>query len=358
MSIDDLFSKEEEVLADTEAIVDDASFANEVTRKSVQSLVKEYRKLLRTTRRMMRLSDRNERELNALAETHRKVSEEVSRKNQELEALSGKLSKYLSPQVYNSIFSGKQEVKLASRREKLTVFFSDIAGFTEMTERMEAEDLTQLLNSYLTAMSQVALEHGATIDKFIGDAIMIFFGDPETRGVREDALVCVKMAIAMQERLSELQSEWMRQGIHEPLRCRIGINTGYCTVGNFGSDDRMDYTIIGGAANIASRLENQAGSGEIYISYETWAHVHDDITCEDVGAIQVKGVAQPVSTYRVLGLANTSAESRRMRCENQHFQLYLDPDSMTSEEKDESRSILELAMASITARDLSPPKET
>jgi len=349
MSIDDLFSKEEEVLEDAEAAVTDATFANEPTRKSVLSLVAEYRKLLRTTRRMMRLSDRNERELNSLAEKHRLASDEVSRKNQELEALSAKLAKYLSPQVYKSIFSGKQEVKLTSRRKKLSVFFSDIAGFTEMTERMEAEDLTQLLNSYLSEMAQVALEHGATIDKFIGDAIMIFFGDPETRGVPEDALACVKMAIAMQDRLSELQSEWMRQGIREPLRCRIGINTGYCTVGNFGSEDRMDYTIIGGAANIASRLENQADAGEIYISYETWVHVQNGINCEKVGEIQVKGVAHPIVTYRVLGLTEQTGLSTKMLCEKQHFQLYLDPSSMTPKERDESRKMLEAAMAAITA---------
>lgn len=146
-----------------------------------------------------------------------------------------------------------------------------------MTDRMESEDLTQLLNRYLTEMSEVALAHGATIDKYIGDAITIFFGDPETRGVREDALACVRVAIAMQARVEELQVEWQNAGLHEPLKCRIGINTGYCTVGNFGSDDRMDYTIIGGSVNVASRLETEAGAGEIYISYETWVHVRDYI---------------------------------------------------------------------------------
>jgi hypothetical protein len=109
------------------------------------------------------------------------AAEEIGRKHRELEVLSNKLAKYLSPQVYASIFAGRQEVKLASQRKKLTVFFSDIAGFTETTDKMESEDVTQLLNQYLTEMSRVALEYGATIDKYVGDAIMIFFGDPETR---------------------------------------------------------------------------------------------------------------------------------------------------------------------------------
>ncbi len=347
MTIDDLFSKEKEVLETADAILESGVFPDEATHSSLRDLVEEYRKLLKTTRRMMRLSDRNERELNALAEKQRIAAEEVSRKNQELEALSAKLAKYLSPQVYNSIFSGRQEVKLASRREKLTVFFSDVAGFTELTDRLESEDLTQLLNSYLTEMAQVALRFGATIDKFIGDAILIFFGDPETKGVREDALACVKMAIAMQERLAELQLEWRRQGIREPLQCRMGINTGYCTVGNFGSEDRMDYTIIGGAANVASRLEHQAGEGEIFISYETWAHVNDEIECEEVGAIQVKGVTQPVVTYRVLRHKGSSVGMRRLRCEKPNFQLFLDPNSMTPEERSESKELLETAIASL-----------
>ena len=157
--------------------------------------------------------------------------------------LSNKLAKYLSPQVYASIFVGKQEVKLASQRKKLTVCFSDIVGFTEATERMESEDLTHLLNNYLTEMSRVANKYGATIDKYVGDAIVFFFGDPETRGIKEDAVACVTMAIAMQKRMQELGAIWRDSGIERPLACRIGIHTGYCTVGNFGSEDRMDYTI-------------------------------------------------------------------------------------------------------------------
>ena len=110
-----------------------------------------------------------------------KANREVEQKHRELEALSSKLAKYLSPQVYQSIFAGRQEVSIASQRKKLTVFFSDITGFTETTDRLESEELTQLLNQYLTEMSHIALQHGATIDKYIGDGIMIFFGDPESR---------------------------------------------------------------------------------------------------------------------------------------------------------------------------------
>ena len=137
----------------------------------------------------------------------------------------------------SSIFSGSKEVKIVSNRKKLTVFFSDIVDFTTTTDDLESEELTALLNHYLTEMSVIALTHGATIDKYIGDAILAFFGDPETRGVKEDALACVKMAVAMQKRVGELAVDWRNAGIETPLRCRIGIHTGFCTVGNFGSED-------------------------------------------------------------------------------------------------------------------------
>src|SRR6202008_3444491 len=129
------------------------------------------------------------------------------------------------------------------------------------------------LNHYLTEMSQIALSYGATIDKYVGDAIVIFFGDPETRGVNEDALACVEMAIAMRKRMLKLKDVWRASGTEKPLQCRIGINTGYCTVGNFGSEDRMEYTIIGGGVNLASRLEAAATPGGILISYETYSRV-------------------------------------------------------------------------------------
>jgi class 3 adenylate cyclase len=227
--------------------------------------------------------------------------EALSAKSSQLEQLSKQLSKYLSPQVYESIFQGRQEVKIAASRKKLTVFFSDIADFTETADRLESEELTQLLNHYLTEMSRIALDHGATIDKYVGDAILIFFGDPETRGVREDALTCVRMAIAMRERMRELEAVWHAAGIARPLRCRMGIHTDFCTVGNFGSEDRLDYTIIGRGVNIASRLESLAVPGEILISYETFAHVEAEIACDAKGEVEVKGLAYPVATYQVLG---------------------------------------------------------
>jgi adenylate cyclase len=238
--------------------------------------------------------------------------EQISEKNKMLEGLSAKLSKYLSPQVFESIFSGKQEVRIASQRKKLTVFFSDIVGFTETTENLEAEELSNLLNHYLTEMSKIVLEHGGTIDKYVGDAIIAFFGDPETRGVKEDAKTCVNMAIAMQRRMRELQSEWLEMGLEKPFEIRIGINTGFCTVGNFGGADRMDYTIIGNEVNLAARLESLAEVGGILMTHGTHSLVKDTIMAEECDTMTVKGFAKPVRTYRVVGLYGDLVEQGRV----------------------------------------------
>src|SRR5262249_21035897 len=225
----------------------------------------------------------------------------VTEKNQILENLSSKLSKYLSPQIYQSIFRGEQGVEISSKRKKLTICFADIAGFTETTDNLESEELTNVLNHYLTEMSVIALQHGATIDKFIGDAMLLFFGDPESKGVAEDAKACVLMAIAMQRRMHELQQEWRSRGLLRPFRIRIGIATGFCTVGNFGSRDRMDYTIIGNEVNLAARLQSATEPGSILLSHETNALVQGLVMTEEQPPITVKGFPKPISGYKLVG---------------------------------------------------------
>ncbi len=268
--------------------------------------------------------------------------QDLTEKSNALTALSSKLAKYLAPQVYDTIFTGQQEVKIVSKRKKLTVCFSDLVGFTEITDKMESEDLTQLLNHYLTEMSRIALQYGATIDKYVGDAIVMFFGDPTTLGVKEDALACVQMAIAMQKRVGELAHEWSNSGIETPLQCRIGVHTGYCTVGNFGSDDRMDYTMVGGTVNLASRLEHEAAPGGILISFETYAHVKDEVRCEERGRVRVKGIAQPVTTYEVTGLKEDLEQAAIS-----HLRLELDTERMSAGERQAAAAALRRALGQL-----------
>src|SRR5258707_8393001 len=138
--------------------------------------------------------------------------------------------------------------------------------------------------------------------------MLIFFGDPETRGARADAQACVRMAWRMQRRLLELNAKWRAAGIEHPFKARIGINSGYCNVGNFGSADRMDYTIIGAEANLAARLQSIAEPGGIVISYETFALVSDIITAHALPSIAMKGISRDVVPYSVDSIVDGSTE--------------------------------------------------
>jgi len=150
-------------------------------------------------------------------------------------------------------------------------------------------------------MATLAIEFGGTLDKFIGDGVLIFFGDPESKGVAEDAMACVRMAQAMHAAVVDLNAAMERQGIEAPIQVRIGIATGYCTVGNFGSENRMDYTILGKTVNLASRLETAAAPGTINVSRETWLLVRDEFACEELEPVSAKGFDQPVPVLRVAG---------------------------------------------------------
>jgi class 3 adenylate cyclase len=261
------------------------------------------------------------------------------------ERVSGQLAKYISPQLYHAILKGKQEVSIASKRKKLTVFFSDIAGFTEITDQLEPEELTALLNQYLTEMARIAHDYGAHFDKFIGDAIVLYFGDPETKGVKEDASDCVRMAIAMQRRMKELRSEWRDAGLEKPFEVRIGINTGYCTVGNFGNEDHMDYTIIGGEVNLAARLEAESEVGGILLANETYSLVKDWVMAEEAQTITLKGFSRPIKTFRVIGIYDDlAAEGHIMHHELEGLNLTIDSDRLGREGRESAVEILKKAL--------------
>lgn len=273
-----------------------------------------------------------------------KAKSQIQHQREQSISLSHKLAKYLSPQVWQSIFTGERDVRLETQRKKLSVFFSDIKGFTELAEEMEPEALTELLNTYFNEMSQIALKYGGTIDKFVGDSIMIFFGDPTSRGVKEDTLACVAMSIEMRKHMKILRQKWQSQGIKTPLQIRIGISTGYSTVGNFGAENRMDYTIIGKEVNLASRLEALAEPGEILISYETFSLIKDKVMCRDKGEITVKGFARPVPIYQIIDFRrDIGAGQSFIEHETGGFAMYLDTGKISGEEKDQIIQALERA---------------
>lgn len=279
----------------------------------------------------------------------RGMNRELAEANDFLAAISMKIAKYLSPQVYKGIFSGQKDVAIATERKKLTIFFSDIKDFTAISERLQPEDLTSLLNEYFTEMSGIALKHGGTIDKFIGDAILVFFGDPETKGVKEDAKACLSMAVEMQHRVQQLNNVWRQRGIEEPFRARIGINTGFCNVGNFGSDDRMDYTIIGAEANLAARLQSIAEPGGICLSYETYALVSDLVRARPLPAIKMKGISREVVPYSVEGLLGDLAQRSLVISEHATgLELFLDLEAIDEAGAERAKKRLTEALLALT----------
>ena len=292
----------------------------------------------------LRLEANLRKSLATQLEKQKKVAEdakaEAQSKTQQMEDVSGQLAKYLSPQIYESIFSGKQNVEVKSYRKKITVFFSDIVNFTVISDKLESEELTALLNFYLNEMSQIALKHGATIDKYIGDAIMIFFGDPESFGIEEDARRCVAMAVEMQQRMAELWGYWSKHfGLKKDLEIRVGINTGYCTVGNFGSEDRLDYTVVGAAVNLASRLESAAMPSGILVSEETYFQVKDYFSFDAPQQLELKGLERSVSAYEVDISDMSRAETKNFEGEN--FQLKLTKHPLDLEELEALKKIID-----------------
>ena len=230
-----------------------------------------------------------------------KAFEELSFKTERLEKISNQLAKYLSPQIYKNIFETDTDKVETYTRKKLTIFFSDIKEFTNLSDRLDPDLLAEIINEYLSEMTQIALQFGGTIDKFIGDAILIFFGDPETEGTAVDAEKCVNMAIAMRKRVGELDEVWKKKrGISEGLKVRIGISTGYCTVGNFGSVQRIDYTVLGSPVNLAARLEAACGPQEILVSPETKNLVEAVFEFKEKKPLKLKGFEDSIKPYQLI----------------------------------------------------------
>ena len=243
-----------------------------------------------------------------LINLNQQAYDSLKEKNTKLEKISNRLAKYLSPQIYKNIFETESEYANSYKRKKLTVFFSDIKGFTDLSDSLDPDLLAELINEYLSAMTEIALKHGGTIDKFIGDAILVFFGDPESDGLKKDASKCLSMAIAMQNRVAELDRNWREdRGITEGLNVRIGISTGYCTVGNFGSVQRVDYTVLGSTVNLASRLESICQPKKILVAPETKALLEKDFKFEAQEAIELKGFNKPIIPYQYVDLKKTTS---------------------------------------------------
>jgi class 3 adenylate cyclase len=210
------------------------------------------------------------------------------------------LDRYLAPQIVERVLAGHQEIISTRKRLPITVFFSDLKDFALMADKMDPEELALVLNEYLSAMAEIAFGFGGTLDKFIGDAIMVIFGAPLDSDPRAQVNQCVRMALAMHDRTKELNQEWIERGLLGlGLISRMGVHTGEATVGSFGSDNRVEYTAIGRSVILASRLEKYCTPGRVLVSAECWRFLSNEFRGEARSSIRVKGFAEPVDAYEI-----------------------------------------------------------
>ena len=290
------------------------------------------------------------------------IENDLEKANIEMKQLLNSMRKYLSSQLYNTIVQTCAENRdMTYERKKLTIFFSDIVGFTQITDMIEPEALSSLLNEYLNEMSKIVEKYGGTIDKFIGDSIMVFFGDSGSADEQEQGKQCVLMAVEMLKKIRVLSEDWIARGSPSHLRVRMGINTGFCTVGNFGSADRMDYTIIGGQVNLASRLEKISEENSITISNSTYKLVKDIVVTDPPVSREIKGINHPIEVYKIIRLKEEDEISRGEYCINTETGFILKPISFdnqytSSSEKEVIIRSLESALTSIRKNESQPSR--
>lgn len=242
-------------------------------------------------------------------ETHR-----LNMEQKHLQTIQNRLEKFralVTPFVSPEFISSEGDLA-GYTRKRLTVLFVDLEGFTRLMDTADEFLVAGMLNRYFEVMTEVATEYGGTINKFMGDGVMVFFGDAGSKGVVMDAKAGVEATVEMRARFKLLSRQWQGAG-GAPLYLRMGIHTGYCLLGNFGCAARRDYTALGRVVNLASRLEGLARRGEILISADTRRLVAPFIDCTDRGRMAVKGFSAPISTFSVDGLLGNTDDSPEVR---------------------------------------------
>ncbi|MBI2903064.1 MAG: hypothetical protein HYY12_05700 [Candidatus Methylomirabilis oxyfera] len=255
------------------------------------------RALARAREDLMREHEAVKSQAGRLDEMNRQLEARVLSQVDEIER-TRRLSSYLAPQVVRAITSGEHTFAMANARKQLTILFADIRGFTAFSDVAEPEEVITFLNTYLSRMTDLVFKYEGTLDKFLGDGMLVFFNDPVPQP--DHAKRAVQMAMDMQEKAREISSEGSVGD--SPLSVGIGISTGYVTVGTIGSEHRMEYTVIGTQVNLAARLVNVAEPGQIIISQRTCELVRDLVDVVEVGPLTVKGFQKPVVAYSVLGV--------------------------------------------------------
>ena len=251
-----------------------------------------------------------------LHELQMKHVEEMDRLNHRLEARveeqmaelvrTGELKRFMPHQVAESLLAGNLPASEGFERRKVTLLFADMVGFTDLSDSLEPEELAELLNQYLREMSSVAVAHGGTLDNYMGDGLMVLFGAPKRADEAAQARSAIRAAFAMKDRCDELAGDIRSRGIPADLRIRVGVNTGHCTVGVFGSDLMRAYKAVGFVVNMAARLQTAADPGTVLAGFRTYALVKDRVRATQREPLSLKGAARPVEAWEILELVEQS----------------------------------------------------
>ncbi|HJP65909.1 MAG TPA: adenylate/guanylate cyclase domain-containing protein [Actinomycetota bacterium] len=220
---------------------------------------------------------------------------------------TGELRRFMPTQVAEGLLAGELAPEQEPERRRITVLFADMVGFTDLSESLEPEELAEVLNDYLREMTSAAMTYGGTLDNFIGDGLMVLFGAPVKAEEKDQAWAAVQAADEMRTRIPELAKRLRGKGIPADLRVRVGINTGHCTVGVFGSEVMRAYKAVGFAVNVAARLQTAADPGSILCGFRTYAMVQDRVRAEQKEPLMVKGATRPVEAWEILELSGESS---------------------------------------------------
>ncbi len=247
-----------------------------------------------------------------LHDLERQHFEEVARLNRQLEARveeqmaelvrTGELKRFLPHQVAEGLLAGQLSSSDGFERRRLTLLFADMVGFTDLSETLEPEELSEVLNEYLREMTAVAVSHRGTLDNYIGDGLMVIFGAPTEEEEPVQAWSAVQAAFGMKARAEELTAAIRGRGIPADLRVRVGVNTGSCTVGMFGSDVLRAYKAVGFAVNVAARFQTAAEPGTILVGFRTYSLIKDRVRAQQREPLTLKGAARPVEAWEILDL--------------------------------------------------------
>jgi adenylate cyclase len=277
---------------------------------------------------LLKLHKRQTRQLNRLVKMADANAAKLAQSNATLDQLCQNLARFVPQPVYNKLLDGKAQQLQAAKRAKLTLFFSDIIEFTALTEQLEPEQLATLMNAYFTEMATICHRWGGTLDQFIGDAVVIFFGDPDSKGSIEDACSATLMGLEMQQRLAALRTKWAAAGIRMPMHVRMGISTGFCTVGNIGSQSRLHYTALGNVVNEAARIQALCPADRLLISEDTYQLVCQRISCAPYMSTTLHGRQRETHLYEPVNRPDTAGSDLIVGNEN-GFKLYLDSTHIT-----------------------------